>query len=445
MAAGSNGQRIVARPRDRMKLIVFGRYPEPGKVKTRLGRNVGPLRAAELHRRMAEQTVEMAKSMGSRADVEVRFTGGDRRRMRRWLGEGVELSEQGDGDLGARMQWAFAQAFYEGYRRVVIIGTDCVTISGDDLRGAFDALADEPMTLGPSEDGGYWLIGLNRMARVFDGIEWGGPTVLAATRRKAAASGVTARLLATKNDVDEPDDLAASSLAAAADRPVISVIVPTADEASEVALAVHSAQADGTEVLVVDGGSTDGTAQRATDAGATVIMSPRGRAEQMNRGAVAASGRILLFLHADTRLPAGYAATVFDAMLDRRAVGGAFRFAVDCPRRGMRIIERLVRFRSERLGLPYGDQSLFVRRDAFELLSGYRDLAIAEDMDLVRRLKRLGRVGVLDTPATTSARRWEQAGMLAAALTNQVVAAGALLGLSPDRLRRVYDRRGKWC
>jgi rSAM/selenodomain-associated transferase 2/rSAM/selenodomain-associated transferase 1 len=395
--------------------------------------------AAELHRVMAERATELARGVEDIADVEVCFTGGSQRRMRRWLGPGVALCGQGDGDLGLRMRRAMARSFDRGHQRVVIMGTDCPSIERDDLRSAFAGLGESDVVIGPSVDGGYWLIGLRGMRHVFEGIEWGGSDVLDRTIRRAEASGLSVRQLRLRHDVDEPEDLAAAGLADVAARPVISVVVPTLNERSMLASALHSATNDGVEIIVADGGSTDGTAGVAEAVGAKVLTTRASRPEQMNVGAKASAGRILIFLHADTQLPWGFAGAAFDGLLDRTAVGGAYRFATDSNLPGMHLITRLVQFRSHRLGLPYGDQALFCRRDEFEALGGYRPLAIAEDMDLVRRLRLKGRLVILPNETVTSARRWERVGALRTTVINQVVVLGALAGISSDRLRAFYD------
>ena len=428
------------RPRRPFKLIVFSRYPVPGQVKTRLGKVVGHLVAAELHRVMAERAVETARSLTEIADVEVCFTGGDRRHVRRWLGSGVELAGQGDGHLGLRMRRAMARSFDKGYRRVVVIGTDCPSIKRDDLMAAFTSLGNVDVVVGPSADGGYWLIGLRRMQHVFEGIEWGGARVLEQTVRRAQGRGLSVRQLQVRHDVDEPKDLAAAGLEEIASRPVISVIVPTLNEGAMLASVLRSAASEGVEIVVADGGSTDGTRDIARAAGVMVVTTPASRPRQLNAGARVSAGRILLFLHADTHLPTGFAASAFDGLLDRSVVGGAYRFATDSDQPGMGLINRLVRFRSERLGFPYGDQALFCGREVFQAMGGYRSPAIAEDLDMVRRLRRRGGLVVLPNRAVTSARRWDRVGPLQTALINQLVVLGSLAGVSPKHLRALYDR-----
>ena len=149
------------------------------------------------------------------------------------------------------------------------------------------------------------------------------------------------------------------------------------------------------------------------------------------------AGRWLLFLHADTRLHERW----FDALRQaesRRAVGGAFRFTLDSPRPAARLIERGVAWRTRWLGLPYGDQGLFVRRDAFEALEGYRPYPLMEDVDLVRRLRRRGSLLLSPLPVRTSARRWERDGWMRRSVRNLALVALYFAGVPPHRLARSY-------
>jgi rSAM/selenodomain-associated transferase 2 len=220
----------------------------------------------------------------------------------------------------------------------------------------------------------------------------------------------------------------------------LSVVIPALDEANRVAGAVASARAEGVEVLVVDGGSRDATPERARAAGARVLSSPPGRARQLSIGAQEARGDVLLFLHADTRLPPGWHAAVRGALCDPDAVGGAFRLRFDERSPALRLVEWGAWLRVALLGLPYGDQAVFVRRTALERSGGVPQVAFLEDLDLVRQLKRQGRLVRLSLPATTSARRYRDAGVGRTALRNLVVACAWALGLSRDRVAAWYRR-----
>lgn len=171
------------------------------------------------------------------------------------------------------------------------------------------------------------------------------------------------------------------------------------------------------------------------------VSAPRGRAVQMNAGARAARGRWLLFLHADSVLPPDWFEAVARADARTAVVAGAFRLSIDSPAWQARIVEAGVRLRVAALGLPYGDQGLFVRRAAFEQLGGYRDLPLMEDVDLVRRVSAIGHLARTSAAVRTSARRWQHDGWFRRSARNLQLASAFLLGAPAARLARTYFRR----
>lgn len=214
----------------------------------------------------------------------------------------------------------------------------------------------------------------------------------------------------------------------------LTVVIPALDEGDQITGAVASAGAVGCEIIVVDGGSRDGTPERAAAAGARVVASGPGRARQLAAGARLAKGDTILFLHADTRLPENWETSVRAALADPSIVGGAFRLRFDSRSPALRLIEWGTRLRVAWLRMPYGDQALFVRRAVLESLGGIPQVPILEDLDLVRALKRRGRIACLPLPATTSARRYRSAGPLRTVLRNTAAVAGWWLGLSRERI-----------
>ncbi|HXH06511.1 MAG TPA: TIGR04283 family arsenosugar biosynthesis glycosyltransferase [Vicinamibacterales bacterium] len=171
------------------------------------------------------------------------------------------------------------------------------------------------------------------------------------------------------------------------------------------------------------------------------LAAPRGRARQMNAGARAARGRWLLFLHADTRLGEGWLDVIRGAETDRRVVGGSFRLVLASADPRARIVEAGARLRLGLFGLALGDQAIFARRDVFEAAGGYRDLPLMEDADLVRRLRRDGRLRHAPVAATTSARRWERDGWVRRSLWNVALTALFALGVDARLLARRYHGR----
>jgi rSAM/selenodomain-associated transferase 2 len=224
--------------------------------------------------------------------------------------------------------------------------------------------------------------------------------------------------------------------------PSVTVIIPVYHDADALSRTLAATDFTGVD-LIVSAISADEslTPLRLARPDVMWIDAPRGRARQMNAGAAAARGRWLLFLHADTRLPAGWTAAIDEACRDPRAVAGCFRFALDSPSPLARAIELGVRARVALFGLPYGDQALFVRRDAFDALRGYADLPIMEDVDLVLRLRRRGRLYRSPLAAVTSARRWERDGWLRRTALHLALIALYFCGVSPERLIRLDPAR----
>jgi len=191
-------------------LIVFVRYPAPGKAKTRLIPAVGPVAAADIQHRMSLCTLAVASEFGRdhKVDAEVRFTGGTAEQMVPLYGRDLRYRDQGEGDLGQRLKLAVADAFDAGARTVVVIGTDCPKLSAGHLRDAHEALLDADVVLGPALDGGYYLIGLRQAhLQLFDDIAWSTQRVLQQTLDATSRLGLSVQLLETLADVDRPEDL----------------------------------------------------------------------------------------------------------------------------------------------------------------------------------------------------------------------------------------------
>jgi rSAM/selenodomain-associated transferase 2 len=220
----------------------------------------------------------------------------------------------------------------------------------------------------------------------------------------------------------------------------LSIIVPTLNEELAIAptVAAIARGAPGAEIIVVDGGSADATRARADALGARVVEAPRGRARQMNAGASAAAGEVLVFVHADTIVPATFAADIAAAFSDPAVVGGRFDVALDSTALPYRLIGGLISLRSRLSRTATGDQAIFVRRETFERLGGFPDLELCEDLDFARRLKRAGRVACLRSRVTTSARRWQRDGLVRTVLRMWLIRGLYLCGVAPARLKRMY-------
>jgi len=221
----------------------------------------------------------------------------------------------------------------------------------------------------------------------------------------------------------------------------ISIIIPACNEAESLAeLLPELLAVPEVEVIVVDGNSSDDTVNTATALGAKVLRAPPGRALQMNAGAQAAGGEVLLFLHGDTRLPQGFAEKVHVILNQPGIAAGAFSLKIDGKGYGLRIIERLANFRSRFMQMPYGDQAIFVKAAIFSDIKGFPELPIMEDFELIRKLKNRGRVKILFPSATTSPRRWKKLGVLRTTVINQAVVIGYLLGVNPEKLAEWYRK-----
>ena len=224
----------------------------------------------------------------------------------------------------------------------------------------------------------------------------------------------------------------------------LSIVVPTLNEAVNLArlLPVLVAREPAAEVLVVDGGCEDDS--RAVVAGVPSVRwlsAPRGRARQMNAGAGAAGGDVLLFLHADTRLPDGAGEAVRRALGDPAVVGGRFDVRLDSPRRLLALVGWLMNRRSRLTGICTGDQAIFVRRAVFDALGGYPDIPLMEDVEFTRQLKRRGRLAALRLRVVTSARKWEREGPLRTVVLMWTLRLLFTCGVSPTRLHRWYYGR----
>jgi rSAM/selenodomain-associated transferase 2 len=223
----------------------------------------------------------------------------------------------------------------------------------------------------------------------------------------------------------------------------LSVLILALNEEDQVAGAVFSASAPGVEVVVVDGGSTDATRECAASAGARVVDlagGEAGRARQMAAGVRNSRGEVIVFLHADTRLPLGFDTAIQSVLADRRTVGGAFGFRFDQRGVALRFVEFGVRLRVVVFGMPYGDQALFVRRSVLDEIGGVPQALVMEDLDLVRSMRRRGYVARIALPVVTSARRYVSRGVFRSMFGNWLMLSGWLLRIDRARLASWYGR-----
>ena len=198
-------------PSNQQGIIIFTRFPVPGLTKTRLIPVLGPEGACRLHREMTEKIVAQVQQIKKNYPLmmEIHFSGGSREQMAGWLGRDLDYVVQSEGDLGDRMRLAFQKAFRQGWKRVVLIGSDLPDLTPAIIRGSFERLTHHDLVLGPAQDGGYYLIGLkaNRPELFGSSIIWGTKEVLKKTLKTADQLGLKTALLARLRDVDRPEDL----------------------------------------------------------------------------------------------------------------------------------------------------------------------------------------------------------------------------------------------
>lgn len=219
----------------------------------------------------------------------------------------------------------------------------------------------------------------------------------------------------------------------------ISVIIPTLNEAETIAETLLHLRCGGScEVIVVDGGSTDGTPELVRPQADLFLSAGRGRARQMNAGAQAATGEVLLFLHADTILPQGFPALLEHALQNPEVVGGRFDVRLDAEGWPFRMVETLMNVRSRVSRVATGDQAIFVRREVFLALGGYHEAELMEDLELSYRLKRQGKIVCLRERVVTSARRWQRNGIARTIVLMWALRFLYFVGISPNHLKTFY-------
>lgn len=224
---------------------------------------------------------------------------------------------------------------------------------------------------------------------------------------------------------------------------LISVILPVLNEAEGINEAIAGVYGLGpsneVEVIMVDGDPRGSAVSAISDKRVITAVSDRGRARQMNRGASLASGGILLFLHADTALPANAVALIRAALEDHRCEAGAFDLGIRSGRSIFRITEKYVALRTRLTRVPFGDQAIFIRRAYFKKIGGYRDIPLMEDVELMKRIRKRGdRIAIIPDKVMTSPRRWEKEGVLFCTFRNWSLQAAFAFGVPSKRLEKWY-------
>lgn len=221
----------------------------------------------------------------------------------------------------------------------------------------------------------------------------------------------------------------------------VTVIVPTYNEEDlieSLIMELKEQPPETVEIIVADGGSTDGTLEILDDLNVTVINGPKSRGAQMDLAARMATTDVLLFLHADVRLPEGWLNKVFEVLTDSDIMVGAFSIEIDEKGWKYRVLEKLANLRARLLKIIYGDEAIFVRAADFKKVGGFKGMALMEDLSLVRRLRELGKVVVLKDKVLVSPRRWQKNGVVKNTMKNFFIVTLYYFGVSEDKLYKIY-------
>jgi hypothetical protein len=427
------------------RVCIFAKPPVPGQVKTRLQPALGREGAAALARAFLDDTCAALRDLPWASPVLATTGPLD--------GAPFPIWPQGEGDLGARLERVLARALREA-PFAIAVGTDSPGLPPRLLDDARTALADADAVIGPSADGGFYLLGLRRCPEgLLRDLPWSRADTCIRTLARLRERGFRVAALDPWFDVDRPGDLAtlrgllatgtitAPATARLLAMPRISVVIPVLDEERRIAgtLAELASVPGLREIIVVDGGSRDRTVAFAREFPVRVLSSPTGRARQMNLGAAAACGDVLLFLHADTTLPADAVRHVTEALANPAVVAGAFRTwtVPDGARAWFAPLLHLADLRSRYTRLPYGDQALFVRAEAFHRAGGFPEIPLMEDLAFSRQLRRLGRIRTVKASVRVSGRRFLARPILYTLAVN-LFPLLYRLGVPPRALARLY-------
>ncbi len=462
----------------RNHLIIFARFPRDGQCKTRLIPALGPAAAAAVHRELVTSTTRwaatwQAETTGDDRRATVVFTGASAVDMGQLCGSHLQLLEQSTGDLGQRLDTALHASRDSGCDHSLVVGTDCPALGPLQISRASHWLETHDVVLGPASDGGYYLIGVNHngvttesQRLLFNNIDWGTDQVLQQTLLAARSQGLRVALLETLDDIDRPDDLRPwwngpapqeqfgqhkldpstfSSLlrlpAQLPSRPQISVVIPVLRHEPMLASAISSVrvgESPDLELLVVAAEASEETLTTVIAHRVPMIASIPGRGRQLNAGATASRGEVLLFLHADSQLPMDYRQQIDRILSDPKIGGGAFRLAIASGHWAFRLVEFGANLRSRWWGVPYGDQAIFVRRKCYESLGGFREWPLMEDYDFAHRLRQSHGLKIANSCVMTSPRRWNRLGIWRTWLRNQRIIIAYRCGYSVGELGKWY-------
>lgn len=407
------------------KIALFARYPVAGMAKTRLIPALGEQGAADVHAKLVERTIATMRRCG--LPFAVHITGAPASDFATWLGDDVELVEQGEGDLGDRLARVSAPA--------ILLGADIPDLEVRHLTAAAEALEKAPIAIGPVDDGGYYCLGFREpIPFLLSDMEWGTEGVFAETVRRIDARGMVFETLENLRDLDRPEDLENwPDLGAkpAPKNPTTTILVPMLNEEKALPKVIADLAAldpKPFEILAVDGGSEDASLALAKEAGWRVISAPQGRGSQINAGVEAARGSQVVVLHADTVPPQDFIDVIDAVLADPKIALAGFAPIIRGPdktRWGTTLHNWAKTWYAPLLMRPhlffqgvrllFGDHAMFFRAADFLAVGGCDPAAkVMEEADLCIAMAAKGRVKLIRRTIETSDRRIAEWGPLKA-------------------------------
>jgi len=444
------GRKIMAASMTRIgnALAIFLRYPEAGKVKSRLAAKLGWSEAARIYEILVRNTLGVAadyKKLRPRTEIFLFFTPTCKQKELESAFPGPwEFIAQQGAHLGLRMDRAIQQVLSAGYRQVVLIGSDIADLRCSDLEDAFQAIERGCAVLNPAADGGFYLIGVDRPCPAALAPEqWGTSDVFRRTRDLLVQLGFSLVVQHQRADIDRPED--AYNLhghALLQDR--ISVIIPTRKSVDQLFPLLNALDAqlwpDDEIIISRHQEKCSAHCEQNLSPRMRLLDSPLGRGVQLDNGVKEARGNLFWFLHDDSIPPDQFGYFVRKISHKPQYSLGCFLLDYYPSNRSMELIARWANFRSRRLGLPYGDQGLFCRSEIFWKLGGFRQRYLMEDVDFVRRAKRLGRLLIINERLSTSSKRYFAKGILRASMRNHLTMLLYLMGVDEAQLVSFYYR-----
>ena len=437
----------------RKALIVFLKYPEAGRVKTRLGREIGLEKAMNLYQKLLRRTLGIASDFKSSQDnqddldIFLFFSPPERKaELTKGYPGPWEFTPQADGHLGERMGLAFRDLFCKGYEQIVLVGSDVADLTVSDMTEAFGLLKEKEVVLGPAKDGGFYLIGLVfPFEKIFQFDSWSTSSIFKRTLQCLDNADLTVGTLSERKDIDQAEDLVyIKDQSLFTDQ--ISIIIPFMGRVSRLASLIDSLEAQlwpGDEIIIVKGGSFSEKRIEDITPKTRLVPGPRGRGIQLSHGARLGEGKLFWFLHADVVPPTNFGYHIRKLSQTADAVLGCFKLDYGASRFSLRMVAGYANLRTRYLRLPYGDQGLFCSREVFEKVGGFTKQFLFEDVDLVRACKKLGKIMIIPQPLYSSPQRYLMGGILRTSFKNQFLMLFYLLGMNDRRLYSLYYGRNR--